>query len=115
MSEEYNRVSEGYELFLTSKKPKEEELKLDYLVNQKVEVYNKDGIKISLNVSRYVNPGKCVKVTVIFEKENIEAPVNYSFKLGGEFFKSVFFEDGNEQAVCGHLGIRCIAVQCRKP
>ena len=89
VSEEYNRVSEGYELFLTSKKPQEEELKLDHLVNQKAEIYNQDGIKISLDVSRYVNPGKCVKVTVLFEKENIEAPVNYSFKLGGEFFKSV--------------------------
>lgn len=89
VSEEYNRVSEGYELFLTSEKPKEEKLKLDYLINQRITVYNKDGIKIMLDVNKYVNPSKCVKISVIFEKENIEAPVNYSFKLGGEFFKSV--------------------------
>ncbi len=89
VSEEYNRVSEGYELFLTAEKPKEEELKLDYLVNQRIKVYDKDGIKITLDVNKYVNPSKCVKISVIFEKENIEAPVNYSFKLGGEFFKSV--------------------------
>lgn len=89
VSEEYNRVSEGYELFLTSEKPKEEELKLDYLVNQRVKVYDKDGIKITLDVNKYVNPSKCVKISVIFEKENIEAPVNYSFKLSGEFFKSI--------------------------
>ena len=88
VSEEYNRVSEGYELFLTAEKPKEEKLKLDYLVNQRITVYNKDGIKIVLDVNKYVNPNKCVKISVIFEKENIEAPVNYSFKLGGEFFKS---------------------------
>lgn len=89
VSEEYNRVSEGYELFLTSEKPKEEELKLDYLVNQRVKVYDKDGIKITLDVNKYVNPSKCIKISVIFEKENIEAPVNYSFKLSGEFFKSI--------------------------
>lgn len=89
VSEEYNRISEGYELFITSEKPKEEELKLDYLVNQRIKVYDEDGIKIMLDVNKYVNPSKCVKVSVIFEKENIEAPVNYSFKLGGEFFKSV--------------------------
>ena len=89
VSEEYNRISEGYELFITSEKPKEEELKLDYLVNRRIKVYDEDGIKIMLDVNKYVNPSKCVKVSVIFEKENIEAPVNYSFKLGGEFFKSV--------------------------
>lgn len=89
VSEEYNRVSEGYELFLTSEKPKEEELKLSCLVNQRVEVYNKDGVKILLDVNKYVNPGKCVKVSVIFEKENIEAPVSYAFNLSGEFFRAV--------------------------
>lgn len=89
VSEEYNRVSEGYELFLTSEKPKEEELKLSCLVNQRIEVYNKNGVKILLDVNKYVNPGKCVRVSVIFEKENIEAPVSYAFNLSGEFFRAV--------------------------
>ncbi len=89
VSEEYNRVSEGYELFLTSEKPKEEELKLEHLVNQRTEIYNKDGIKLSVEMGKYVNPGKCLKATVIFEKENVEAPVNYSFELDGEFFKDI--------------------------
>ena len=89
VSEEYNRVGEGYELFLTSEKPREEDLKLKYLVNQRVEIYNKDGVKISIETAKYVNPGKCLKVTVIFEKENVEAPINYSFDINGEFFKDV--------------------------
>lgn len=88
VSEEYNRVSEGYELFLTSEKPKEENLKLDYLINQRIEVYNGDGVKVYLDVNKYVNPEKCLKVSVIFEKENVEAPVSYKFSLGGEFFKA---------------------------
>ncbi len=89
VSEEFNRVKEGYELFLTSQKPKEEDLSLNHLFSHEVEVYNKDGIKISLNIGKYINPGKCMKVTVIFEKENVEAPIDYSFDLSGEFFKSV--------------------------
>ncbi len=88
VSEEFNRVSEGYELFLTSEKPKEDELNLDNLVNQRVELYNKDGLKLTLEIGRYVNPDKCIKVSVLFEKENIEAPVNYSFDIEGEFFKA---------------------------
>lgn len=93
VSEEYNRVSEGYELFLTSEKPKEEELRLNCLVNQRVEVYNKDGVKIFLDINRYVNPRKCIRVSVIFEKENVEAPVSYGFNLSGEFFKAVNGEE----------------------
>lgn len=88
VSEEFNRVSEGYELFITSEKPKEDELKLNRLVTRRTELYNNAGVKLSIESDKYVNPGKCVKVTVVFEKENVEAPVNYSFNLEGEFFKS---------------------------
>ncbi len=88
VGEEYNRISENYELFLTPTAPNEQELKLDNLVTQKIELYNKDGIKIILNASRYVNPGKCIKMSVTFEKENVEAPVKYSFDIGGEFFRN---------------------------
>lgn len=89
VSEEFNRVSESYELFLTSESPKEEDLKLDSLIHQRIELYNKDGIKLTLEVGKYVNPGNTLKVSVIFEKENIEAPVSYSFDLQGEFFKDI--------------------------
>lgn len=93
VSEEFNRISEGYELFLTSESPKEEDLKLTHLISQRVELYNKDGIKLTLEVGKYVNPGNNLKVSVIFEKEDIEAPVNYSFNLQGEFFKDVSGEE----------------------
>ena len=89
VSEKYNRISEGYELFLTSEKPKEDSLKLDSLIFESKELYNKDGIKLTLELSKYVNPGKTLKATVIFEKENTEAPVSYSFDIQGEFFKDM--------------------------
>ncbi len=88
VGEKFNRISEGYELFLTSEKPKEDTLKLDSLIYKTIELYNKDGVKLSIEMGKYVNPGKSLKITVIFEKENVEAPVNYAFDLKGEFFKA---------------------------
>lgn len=93
VTEEFNRVGEGYELFLTSEKPQERDLKLNYLINQRVKIYDKDGIRISIEIGKYVNPGKCLKACVIFEKENVEAPVSYSFEVSGEFFKNVNGEE----------------------
>ena len=88
VGEKFNRISEGYELFLTSEKPKEDTLKLDSLIYKTIELYNKDGVKLSIEMGKYVNPGKSLKITIIFEKENVEAPVNYAFDLKGEFFKA---------------------------
>ncbi len=95
VSEEFNRVSEGYELFLTSVKPKEETLKLDSLVKQRITVYNKDGISIIIEMDRYVNPSGKLSIRTIFQKENVEAPIKYSFTVRGEFFKSS--EDDSEE------------------
>ena len=88
VSEEFNRISEGYELFLTSQKPTPE-IKLDYLINKNIEIYNSQGVKLSAVISKYVNPKKCLKVTILFEKENVEAPVSFKFDMQGEFFKNI--------------------------
>ena len=88
VSEEFNRIDEGFELFLTSQPPKSN-LKLDHLVNKEVEIYNENGIKISAVMKKYVNPHQCLKVTIMFEKENVEAPVNFNFNMQGEFFRGV--------------------------
>ncbi|BED93010.1 MAG: hypothetical protein RsTaC01_0950 [Candidatus Paraimprobicoccus trichonymphae] len=86
---EFNKIGETYELFLTSDVPKEENLKLDSLVDQIVEVYNKNGIKISLQINRYVNPNKNIKIKLLFQKENVESPVKFNFNIHGEFFKAL--------------------------
>ena len=88
VSEEFNRIDEGFELFLTSQPPKSN-LKLDHLINKKIEIYNENGIKISAIMKKYVNPRQCLKVTIVFEKENVEAPVNFNFNMQGEFFRGV--------------------------
>ena len=93
VSEEYNRITEGYDLFLTSKKPDTKMLGLKHLIADNVVLYDKDGIRLELEVSKYVNPSKLLKVSVIFEKNNVSAPVKYKFNIGGDFFKSIDGED----------------------
>ena len=93
VSQEFNRISETYDLFLTDREPDFENLGLKHLVFDNVELYNKNGLKIRLEISKYVNPGKNIKIGVIFEKSNITAPISYKFDIGGNFFKSV---DGEE-------------------
>lgn len=89
VSQEYNRISEGYDLFLTSKKPDISSLNLDSLVFTSVPVYDKNGIKIEVQIARYANPNSLVKVSVLFEKNNVSAPIKYEFNIGGELFKAV--------------------------
>lgn len=89
VSQEYNRVSEGYDLFLTSEKPNIKNLGLNHLITDRVTLFDKNGVKLELQISKYVNPSNFLKVSVIFEKNNISAPVKYKFNVSGEFFESV--------------------------
>lgn len=89
VSKEYNRISEGYDLFLTSKEPKVNSLNLDNLVFNRVTIYNKNGIKLEAQIAKYVNPGSMAKISIIFEKNNVSAPVKFEFGIEGELFKSV--------------------------
>lgn len=87
VSQEYNRISEGYDLFLTSKKPDVSSLNLDSLVFTSVPIYEKGGIKLEIQIAKYANPNSLVRVSVLFEKNNVSAPVKYEFNIGGELFK----------------------------
>lgn len=89
VSKEYNRISEGYDLFLTTKEPKIDSLGLDTIVFNNRKIYDKNGIKLEIQVARYINPGSVMKVSVIFEKNNVSAPVKYEFGIEGDLFKSI--------------------------
>ena len=87
VSKEYNKIAEGYEVFLTSKEPNVENLTLRNLVSNKVSLYNNDGVKLELEIDKYVNPSKMLRVSVICEKTNVSSPIGYKFSIGGELFK----------------------------
>jgi len=88
VSQEYNRISESYELFLTPESPDEKLLGLDNLIYNTVNIYKKYGITIELRIPKYANPRSKTKVTVFFEKKNVQARVNYAFTLEGTLFKN---------------------------
>ncbi len=93
VSQEFNRIHEGYELFLTDKKPDVNKLGVKHLMDNIVPIYDRDGVKLSIIMPKYTNPSRVIKATVVFEKNNVAAPVNYSFDISGEFFKSMNGED----------------------
>lgn len=94
VGEEYNRIKEGYRLFFTSKKPDIDDLSQDSLLINKVKVYDRNGVTLSLEYPRAVNPGNLVKVSAILEKNNVQEPVNYNFSVSGSLFKG---KDGEEK------------------
>ncbi len=88
VSQEFNRIHEGYELFFTDKEPNLKDINLDSLMTDKITIYDKDGIKLKAIIPKYVNPSRLMRISIIFEKNDIPAPVNYDFNISGEFFKS---------------------------
>ena len=52
---QYNRVREGYELFLTTKEPNRQMLGVDSVLYDLITLYDEDGVRIRLEVPRYAN------------------------------------------------------------
>ena len=89
VSREYNQINEGYKLSITSKKPNENLLRLDELAVSKTVLYENDNVRLSIEVDRFANPGGIVKLSVIFEKNEVQSLANYEFKAKGLLFKTV--------------------------
>ena len=96
VGEEYNRVKEGYRLFFTSEEPDENVLNLDGILIDKIVLYDKDGVKLSLEVPKFVNPGCLLRVSAVLEKSNVQEPVSYKFSMSGDLFKGKNGEDSVE-------------------
>ncbi|BED91577.1 MAG: hypothetical protein CfP315_0076 [Candidatus Improbicoccus pseudotrichonymphae] len=86
-NKQFNRISEDYELYLTSDISEESELTLDFLVKKRTEIYNKNNVKITMETEKYINSNKITQIRLFFEKEKIEEAINYNFELYGNLFK----------------------------
>ncbi|MDO4731787.1 MAG: hypothetical protein Q4B14_06705 [Clostridia bacterium] len=93
IKQEYNRIQEGCQLFFTNQVPDEKSIGLSYLMFEEKVIYDNDGVTLKAVFPKYINPSKLFKMTLIFEKKNVSAPVNFDFELSGEFFKSKEKED----------------------
>ena len=87
VSQEFNRVREGYELFLTTREPSRALLGVDSVLYDLCKLYDEGGIVITLQIPRYVNTDDRFTVQVLFEKRDVSAPVRFSFQLESDMFK----------------------------
>ena len=87
VNQEFNRVREGYELFLTTREPNRALLGVDSVLYDLCKLYDEGGIVITLQVPRYVNTDDRFTVQVLFEKRDVSAPVRFSFQLESDMFK----------------------------
>ncbi|MCL2313556.1 MAG: hypothetical protein FWC41_13955, partial [Firmicutes bacterium] len=84
---QFNRIKEKFELFITDKQPCEFELKIDGLLFEKVKIYENEGVKIWGKFPKYANPKKRINIKIFIEKEKVEEPISFNFKVFGLFFE----------------------------
>ena len=87
VSQEFNRVREGYELFLTTREPRRAQLGVESVLYDLCQLYDEGGVRITLQVPRYVNTDQRFPVKVLFEKRDVSAPVRFSFRLESDMFR----------------------------
>lgn len=87
VSQEFNRVQEGYELFLTTREPNRALLGVDSVLYDLRRLYDQEGVRITLQIPRYVNTDDTFTVRVLFEKRDVSAPVHFSFRLESDMFR----------------------------
>ena len=87
VSQEFNRMREGYELFLTTREPNRSVLGVDSVLYDLRRLYDEGGVVITLQIPRYVNTEDSFPVKVLFEKRDVSAPVRFSFRLESDLFR----------------------------
>ncbi len=89
---DYNRVDESYRLFLTDSAEDEENLSLNRFKSNKKIIYNKDGIRISQTIPKYVNSGQEIEITIKIEKINLPRILEVDYTIFSEYIKT---QDGS--------------------
>jgi len=85
--EEFNRIREGYELFLTTRKPDPAALGLEWVLYDLRPLYDGNGVTIALRLPRFANVDGSLSVRVLFEKRDVSAPVGFSFDVDSDLFQ----------------------------
>ncbi|MDQ6423029.1 hypothetical protein RB620_26730 [Paenibacillus sp. LHD-117] len=102
---EYNRVLESYRLFINESAPAPSSFEFAQLMENIVTLYEKDNVRITQRMPKYVVPGEVLDVKLVVEK-TLQTPriaFSYAYELNG--FKDVgdssgavsFLEPGDAQ------------------
>ncbi|MDD3569605.1 MAG: hypothetical protein PHY44_00690 [Lachnospiraceae bacterium] len=84
----YNRIAEGYRLFLTSYVNENAILSMDRLKNYTKVIFEKKGLKITQKVPAYVKGGQAFEITVEVEKTNLPRAVELDYIIESDYIKS---------------------------
>ncbi|MCD1260499.1 hypothetical protein B5M42_016990 [Paenibacillus athensensis] len=86
---EYNRILEGFKLFIREQAPDPSSLPYADLIGNTVVLCDNSQLRVLLTTPRYVNPGELFEATVRFEKTLLAGQVSFSFELDTERLEPV--------------------------
>lgn len=87
-SAQYNRIKEGYRLFLTDKVEDDVTSNIQEIMKRKVVIYNADGLKITQYFPKYVKKGECFETEIEIEKINLPRAINIDYSIETDVFKN---------------------------
>ncbi|QNK59824.1 hypothetical protein [Paenibacillus sp. PAMC21692] len=91
---EYNRVLESYRLFINETAPAPSSFEFVQLMENIVTLYERDNVRITQRMPKYVTPGEVIEVRLVVEK-TLQTPriaFSYEYELTG--FQNVGDSDG---------------------
>lgn len=84
--EEYDRVREGYRLYLTNERPADGLCGLCRLSETVVELYRTEQLTVSMAVPKYVGVDECLIVTLTVEKRGLDKALSVALELSSDDF-----------------------------
>lgn len=93
---EYNRVAEGYKLFVREEAPDPSSFHINHLVETTNLIYHDQTVNIWQKVPRYVNPGEIFEVTIKVDKTLQTPPLFFEFDIESDYFSRVHHGEGTK-------------------
>lgn len=99
MDSDFNRIGEGYHLFLTEVSPQKEKISLSCLAKVQKILFEQTGITIKQEIPYYANPGQTVLIRVTIEKSNVALPVEIEYKIISAAFSNPILVQFKEEEI----------------
>ena len=90
---EYNRVAEGYRLFITNTPPEDQATVMTGLFNSTSVLYSGEQVRVTQTVNRYVAEGGLFNVVIKIEKAPRSPKLTCEYELSGE---NIVFGNGQD-------------------
>lgn len=88
MDSNFNRIQEGYHLFLTELPPQKERVSLDSLARVTKVLFKEAGVTIRQEIPCYAVPGQVILIQVTIEKKDVTQPVHVNYTITSAAFET---------------------------